>query len=64
MMNPTVSSATEATMTTRNSVKPSAPAVKRKVIKNQLTFADVREAAKAGNEAFEKYVATGKVTGR
>lgn len=51
-------------MTTRNAVKPSAPAVKRKVIKSQLTFADVREAAKAGDEAFEKYVATGKVTGR
>ncbi len=54
----------EANVTTRNAVKPSGPVVKRKVIKRELTFADVRAAAKAGDEAFEKYVATGKVTSR
>lgn len=53
-------------MTTRNAVKPSPKAVvKRKVIKQELTFLDVRAAAKAGDEAFKKYVVTGKVnTGR
>jgi DNA helicase TIP49 (TBP-interacting protein) len=54
----------EANVTTRNAVKPSGPVVKRKVIKRELTLADVRAAAKAGDEAFERYVATGKVTSR
>ncbi len=39
---------------------PKAP-VKRKEAKKKLTFADVREAAKGGDEAFEYFVENGEL---
>ncbi|WP_433899332.1 hypothetical protein [Pseudomonas sp. PSE1(2024)] len=42
--------------TTRKTDKPV-----KKVIRDELTFLDVRQAARDGQKAFDKYVITGKL---